>query len=155
MANIYAHRLGRILSMILRDMYSIRPSSAADRCVLATQFSTKLKSWREQISTFLDTENANTALLIPIFRRQRNVLNLAYWHTMMLTHRPFLLRKFTELQSDGEGNNQNKSQTDENVWECLTAAMNIVNIVDGLAQAEQMFQAFWVGIASPQLISGT
>jgi hypothetical protein len=126
-------------------MYSIRPPSSADRYALATRYSLKLKSWREQISGFLDSENANTALLIPIFRRQRNVLNLAYWHTMMLTHRPFLLRKFRELQSDGENsNNQSKGQIDENVWECLTAAMNIVKIVDNLAQAEQMFQAFWV-----------
>ena len=130
-------------------MYSIRPPSSADRCALATKYSTSLKTWREQISAFLDTESANAALLIPIYRRQRNVLNLAYWHTMMLTHRPFLLRKFKELQSDGESNNnQNKGHTDENVWECLTAAMNIVSIVDGLAQAEQMFQAFWVNFAS-------
>ena len=86
-------------------------------------------------------------MLIAIFRRQRNVLNLAYWHTMVLTHRPFLMSNFAELQhtSRSEGQeNLHRDQIDENIKECLDAAMNIVNIVNDLIQNEMMFQAFWV-----------
>lgn len=60
-------RLGRILSMILRDMYSIRPPSFLDRHTLAGKYSQQLRDWREHISVFLDTENSNTALLLPFF----------------------------------------------------------------------------------------
>ena len=89
-------------------------------------------------------------MLIAIFRRQRNVLNLAYWHTILLTHRPFLMSNFAESQYASRGGgreNLHKDQIDENVKECLDAAMNIVNIVNDLIQHGMMFQAFWVSIS--------
>lgn len=106
------------------------------------------------MSFFLDGQNFNTAMLIPIFRRQRNVLNLAYWHTMILTHRPFLLGNFAQLQYNSWSNRQGNlhqdqiDQIDPNVNECLDAAMNIVNTVNELIQSGMMFQAFWVSANS-------
>jgi hypothetical protein len=101
------------------------------------------------MSPFLDGQSINTAMLIAIFRRQRNVFDLAYWHTMVLTHRPFLMSNFATLQHTSRSNGReilHKNQVNENVKECLNAAMNIVNIVDDLVQNGMMFQAFWVSV---------
>ncbi|KFX98813.1 hypothetical protein O988_04180 [Pseudogymnoascus sp. VKM F-3808] len=136
-------KLSRIISKILRDLYSIRPPSTADRCAFTAEYSKSLKAWRADTSFFLDGQNINTAMLIPIFGRQRNVLNLAYWHTIVLTHRPFLLSNFTQLQHNSYGREMHKDETSQNIKECLDAAMNIVNTVNNLIQSSMMFQAFW------------
>ncbi|KZL75298.1 fungal specific transcription factor domain-containing protein [Colletotrichum tofieldiae] len=138
-------KLSRIVSMILRDLYSIRPSSFSNRCALAAKYSQNLKHWRAEMSQFLD-DGVNTALLIPIFQRQRNVLNLAYWHAMILTHRPFLLSNFARLQRNGKARRRSvphKDQTEESVHACLDAAMHVVDTVNDLIQAGQLFRAFW------------
>ncbi|OLN97926.1 Activator of stress genes 1 [Colletotrichum chlorophyti] len=138
-------KLSRIVSMILRDLYSIRPSSFSNRCALAAKYSQNLRQWRAEMSQFLD-DGINTALLIPIFQRQRNVLNLAYWHAMILTHRPFLLSNFARLQRNGKGRRRSvphKDQTEESVHACLDAAMHVVDTVNDLIQAGQLFRAFW------------
>ncbi|KAF6827503.1 fungal specific transcription factor domain-containing protein [Colletotrichum plurivorum] len=139
-------KLSRIVSMILRDLYSIRPSSFSNRCALAAKYSQNLKQWRAELSQFLD-DGINTALLIPIFQRQRNVLNLAYWHAVILTHRPFLLSNFARLQRNGKSRRKSgaphKDQTDDSVHACLDAAMHVVDTVNDLIQAGQLFRAFW------------
>ncbi|OHF00985.1 fungal specific transcription factor domain-containing protein [Colletotrichum orchidophilum] len=138
-------KLSRIVSMILRDLYSIRPSSFSNRCALAAKYSQNLKHWRAEMSQFLD-DGVNTALLIPIFQRQRNVLDLAYWHATILTHRPFLLSNFARLQRNGKSRRKgvpHKDQTEESVNACLDAAMHVVDTVNDLIQAGQLFRAFW------------
>ncbi|KAI8282153.1 hypothetical protein K4K60_003731 [Colletotrichum sp. SAR11_57] len=138
-------KLSRIVSMILRDLYSIRPSSFSNRCALAAKYSQNLKQWRAELSQFLD-DGINMALLIPIFQRQRNVLNLAYWHAMILTHRPFLLSNFARLQRNGKSRRRSvphKDQAGDSVQACLDAAMHVVDTVNDLIQAGQLFRAFW------------
>lgn len=132
--------------MILRDLYSIRPPSTADRCALTAKYSQCLKSWRTEIPRFLDAEHMDTAVLMPIFRRQRNALNLAYWHTVILLNRHFLLSNFARLQQDVRSKRESphKLQIEEGVKECLKAAMSIVDRVNDLTQSGQMFQSFWV-----------
>jgi hypothetical protein len=150
--DIIFHRLSRIVSTILRDLYSIRPPSTANRCAFAAEHSKSLKAWRAEMSSFLDGQSINTAMLIAIFRRQRNVLNLAYWHTMILIHRPFLMSNFAKLHYTSRNNGRedlHRDQIDENIKECLDAAMNIVNIVNDLVQNSMMFQAFWVSVNDP------
>lgn len=126
-------------------MYAIRAPSPTDRCSFAAKYSELLKSWRSEAAHFLDVERINSAMLIPIFYRQRNVLNFAYWHTMILTHRPFLLSSFARLQRNNNISEQPyKAQMDDSIQECLSAAMNIVDTVDALICEGMMFQAFWV-----------
>ncbi|EXJ65464.1 hypothetical protein A1O7_01805 [Cladophialophora yegresii CBS 114405] len=137
-------RLSRIVSGILRDLHSIRPCSSADRYAFVAGYSEKLKAWRTEMSSFLNPD-ISPALLLPIFHRQRNVLNLAYWHTVVLTHRPFLLSKFAQLQHKrlAPHASSHQSQIDNSIRECLQAAMNITHTVDSLVRSGQMFQAYW------------
>jgi hypothetical protein len=85
--------------------------------------------------------------LIPIFQRQKNVLNLAYWHTMILTHRPFLLRNFAQLQNGSRprrDDHEFESRTEQSIRDCLQAATNITKTVNDMYQGGQLFRAYWV-----------
>jgi len=112
--------------------------------MLTQAISKELSNWRAELSRFLDADALSTSLLIPIFQRQRNVLNLTYWHAIILTHRPFLLSNFANLSQEGASAGNEHPQTEESIQQCLLAAMNIVNTIDDITQNRQMFRAFWV-----------
>ncbi|KAH8666950.1 fungal-specific transcription factor domain-containing protein [Xylariales sp. PMI_506] len=138
-------KLSQIVSMILQDLYSIRPVTKSKRVALTAKCSNALKEWRTQISQFLDVKGISASLLRPIYQRQRNVLNLAYWHAMILTHRPVLLSNFAKLQQYeiASPDPSHRARDDSSVRECLKAAMSIVDTVDGLVQSDLMFRAYW------------
>ena len=100
------------------------------------------------MNTFLDSENFNASLFLPIVQRQRNVLNLTYWHAVILTHRPFLL-------SNSHGDRLAKdsvddilltedAQTERSIQQCLDSAMNTVRVINQMTQSRQMYRAFWI-----------
>ncbi|KAL0937066.1 fungal specific transcription factor domain-containing protein [Colletotrichum truncatum] len=139
-------KLSKIQSGILHDVYSIRPTSLTAKFTHTARYTTELKAWRSDMSRFLDLD-LNAAPLVLIFQRQRNVLNLAYWHNMILTHRPHLLSNFARLKNRSRRgrvqNDSHRAQTEASVQECLQAAMNIVRTVDDIIQAGQLHRAFW------------
>lgn len=139
-------KLSRIVGVILRDLYPIRPLSQSTRSALTAKCADDLQNWHAEMAKFLDPDGVSAALLLPIYQRQRNVLNLAYWHAKILTHRPFLLSNFARLQQNGsrDRSSGHRAQTETSVRECLEAAMHIVETVDELVQCQQMFRAFWV-----------
>lgn len=140
-------KLARIIDQILRDLYPIWPITMPSRLKLTLQCSQDLKQWRKELEDFLDPCKIKTALLIPIFQRQRNVLNAAYWHATILTYRPFLLGK---VGSGRGGSSLAREITpqlagvEEGIEECLQAALDICNLVNQLINTEMMFKAFWV-----------
>lgn len=173
-------RLSKIVSMILRDLYAIRPISSTARAGLTAKHTAALLAWRHDdtgLARFLDADRVSASLLIPIFQRQRNVLNLAYWHARLLTHRPVLLSNFAYLRqgasssSGGAGggggsttttaNNESsradardpdvRAQAQASMQQCLDAAMHIIEIVDDLFQDGQLFRAYWVSPLSKKL----
>jgi hypothetical protein len=127
--------------------------STSARSTLTAKSAADLQSWHAEMAKFLDSDGFNAALLLPIYQRQRNVLNLAYWHAMILTHRPFLLSNFARLQQNGSHGRSpaHRSQAETSVRECLGAAMNIVETLDELVQSQQMFRAYWVSHFCPHL----
>lgn len=139
-----------MLSGILRDLYSIRSRSFSDRFALTEQYTKELESWRTSLSHFLETDRSQAAPLVPIFQRQRNSLNLAYWHTMILTHRPLLLarlRRGTRHGGRDAGDNEAlRAKTDQSIYKCLGAAMGIVELVDEIIEAGQLYRAYWVSV---------
>lgn len=152
MRGAIAHvKLSRLLDGILRDLYPIRPLSTKTCLALTSPYAIKLKQWYEEYKDFLDSRRINAALLLPIYQRQRNVLNLAYWHATILTHRPFLLRKLESRQSDRNTSRDAtvEDHVDVHVSLCIDAAMNICNLVTELIEARAMFKAFWVRLPSP------
>ncbi|KUI69372.1 hypothetical protein VM1G_05436 [Cytospora mali] len=139
-------KLARILDQILRDLYPIYPITMSSRLKMTLQCTQKLEEWHKELADFLDSDKINTALLLPIYQRQRNVLNAAFWHAKILTYRPFLLRKLGSSgggKSPAERGSTHVPQVEEGIQECLQAALSICNLVDQLINTEMMFKAFW------------
>lgn len=154
LAAIAHAKLARVLNQILKDLYPIWPMSMSKRLSLTSQCLTRLEEWHKELADFLDPCKVQSSLLLPIYQRQRNVLNAAYWHAIILTYRPFLLRK---LGSGCGGKHLAKMigedpQIEEGIHECLQAALNICNLVDQLINTEMMFKAFWVSVKSAGLM---
>jgi hypothetical protein len=142
MAPVEHVKISRIVSHVLRDLYSIRPPSMSLRIELAAKYSRDLREWRANLSRFLDADGVDSSLLIPIYKRQRNVLNLAYYHSVLLVQRPFLLTNFANL-ANIEKTSASVIDTSQNIAECMDAAMRIVAIVDDMFSGGGMFGAFW------------
>ncbi|PSN67612.1 hypothetical protein BS50DRAFT_492417 [Corynespora cassiicola Philippines] len=144
MAPVEHFKLSRIVSLVLRDLYPIRPPSMALRVELAAKYAKDLRDWRASLSRFLDAEAVDSSLLIPLYQRQRNVLNLAYYHAQLLVQRPFLLSNFASLANiDARPGHVSNIDTSQNIADCLEAAMGIVRVVDELFNGSQIFRAFW------------
>lgn len=113
---------------------------------LSAKYARALENWRRNLSRFLDADGVDASLLIPVFQRQRNVLNLAYYHALILVYRPFLLSNFANLSSrkDHSRQAQDTLEIDKNVADCLKAAISITTIVNELSDAEELYRAFWV-----------
>lgn len=139
-------RLSRILANILRDLYGIKPPSSDDRYRLAAKYNDELNEWRTSLAYLLDTDGVDPSLFLPIFLRQRNVLNLAFWHAQILVHRPFLLSNFAGLTnySINRSKLSGNSKLAYHVQRCLDAAMNIVRVVDDLTNQSQIYSTYWV-----------
>ncbi|KAH6643665.1 fungal-specific transcription factor domain-containing protein [Boeremia exigua] len=144
MAPVEHIKLTRIVSLVLRDLYPIRPPSLALRIELSAKYTKDLDRWRESLGPFLDAAGIESSLLIPIYQRQRGVLNLAYYHAMLLIHRPFLLSNFANLTGiRSHPSYRAPADTSSNIASCLDAAMNIVRVVDDVFTSSNLFRAFW------------
>ncbi|KAF2000508.1 hypothetical protein P154DRAFT_434860 [Amniculicola lignicola CBS 123094] len=144
MAPVEHMKLSRIVSQVLRDLYPIRPPSMALRVELAAKYTRDIQGWRVNLSRFLDGDGVDSSLLIPLYQRQRNVLNLAYYQASLLVHRPFLLSNFATLAHiDPRPGNLPNIDTSHHIAACLEAALSIVRVVDELFQGNQIFRAFW------------
>lgn len=140
--------LARIVKKILRQLYPLKPITASHRSDLTATISESLAEWRTNLISFLDTESFSASLFLPIVQRQRNVLNLTYWHAVTLTHRPFVLNNFREDgQSRGISDDNppvDECQIELSVQQCLQSAMKTVEIISQMTQTGQMYRAFWV-----------
>lgn len=147
MAPVEHIKLTRIVSLVLRDLYSIRPPSLSLRIELSAKYTSELHAWRSSLSRFLNDDEGrgiDSHLLIPIYQRQRSVLNLAYYHAMLLIHRPFLLSNFASLNHMQTHPTFNASiDTSANMSSCVEAAMSIVRVVDDVFTSSNLFRSFW------------
>lgn len=144
-------RISRIIASVIREFYSLRTPSSKERMELAAKFTSELNRWRSDMSLLLEHQGASQSLLLPLFRRQRNVLNLAYWHTLLLVHRPFLLNNFASLSNYSTIRTKlpNNEAFEDNVKQCLDAAMKITRIIEELEERNQLHRAFWVSKLQP------
>lgn len=131
-------------------MYSVKPISATRQAAAVQEISQELGDWRAELSRFLDVDIVSTSLFLPIFQRQRNVLNMTYWHAIILTHRPYILRSYAH-HSQPNQKDANCLHHDQNLKKCLDAAMMTVNTISEITESRQLFRAFWVCLSIPLL----
>ncbi|KAI1273461.1 transcriptional regulatory protein GAL4 [Xylaria sp. FL0933] len=141
-------KLARIIGKIVRELYSIQPISAGRRTVLTERTSKNLSDWRVECSTFLDAD-FNIPSLPSIYLRQRNVLNLTYWHAIILAYRPIMLGNFTRFPHNHNHNytrqrTSDEAEAEESIHQCVRAALKTVRTVDEMVRNSQMFRAFWI-----------
>lgn len=139
-------RLSVILGRILREFYSLKRPSAEDQIHIALQITQQLEKWKKESSILLNPSGSLRSLLRPLFQRQKDVLTLAYWHAILLLHRPFLLGNFTSLAnySTPGSNSSNNDPLQSMIQNCLDAAMEISRILEELESHNQLYRAFWV-----------
>ncbi|KAH8680559.1 fungal-specific transcription factor domain-containing protein [Xylariales sp. PMI_506] len=145
LAPVAYYKLHLILSRVLRDLYSIRPLSTSEQYTLARKYSQQLKEWRKNSPDFLQVENKAAPPLITIFQRQRDVLNFTYWHAVVVTNRPMLLKNFTRVQGDTGGamGGSHHARIVDGVSECVQAALSIADRVFQMFESGGMFRSFW------------
>ncbi|CRG87099.1 Sugar transporter STL1 [Talaromyces islandicus] len=138
-------KLAKVIGKILSNLYSIKPISATRRMSAVEEISRDLRNWRAELARFLDVDKFSTSFLIPLFQRQRNVLNLTYWHAVILSHRPFVLGSLARLSQRNKGGvRYEDARTEDTLKECLDAAMNTVNTINEITENRQFYRAFWV-----------
>jgi hypothetical protein len=142
-------KLTRIVSLVLRDLYPIRPPSLAHRVDLSAKYTSDVKQWRASLSQFLSSDETPAldphSRILPIYQRQRSVLNLSYHHTLLLIHRPFLLSSFANLNHMSTHSSFANASIDTgtHIAACLDAAMSIVRVVDDVFTSSNLFRSFW------------
>jgi hypothetical protein len=106
-----------------------------------------LQQWRDDLPGSLRMDLGNSTPFIPIFQRQRDVLNYTYWHAVILTNRPLLLKGFNTSEDDGTriAFEKYKAKIQDGVDKCLQAALSVTNRVCQMFQGGLMFRSFWVG----------
>ncbi|KAM0247165.1 hypothetical protein ACHAP5_004244 [Fusarium lateritium] len=137
-------KLARIIGHILRALYSVKPISISRRAEETQRISKDLAEWRSDISQFLDADYFSTSFLAPIVQRQRNVLNMTYWHAIILTNRQAVLNSFARISRQNRRGSEIDASTQESVQKCLEAAMDTVALIENMVGTGQMFRAFWV-----------
>ncbi|KAK9354802.1 fungal-specific transcription factor domain-containing protein [Lipomyces doorenjongii] len=137
--------LVRILSGILRDLYSIKKVGKAEKISLCRKYTADLRAWRNSLPAFLDPERVQPSLLMTLLQRQSRMLSLAYAHALILVNRPFLLNNFASLTPSTYGSSEPifDAEGEEAVRECTSAAMLVVDIIDDLNESSQIFAALW------------
>ncbi|RDW66521.1 hypothetical protein BP6252_10156 [Coleophoma cylindrospora] len=134
LASIYHARLAKIISLILKDIYSINPPSPTSLEQHARKYNADLRLWRNDIAHFIDVD---VSLLSMLFGRQSTVLRLAYSHAQILLNRPFLLRSFADLtRRQTQSTTIDQDITAGSIKICLEGAMTIATIVNDLYQPE-------------------
>lgn len=111
--------------------------------MLTERASKALSDWRAELTHFLDGSSF-TSPEHPIFQRQRNVLNLTYWHAVILTHRPTILHNLIRSSQRRTIEQEDNANMEESFQQCLMAARNTVDTINAMSEISQMFGVFWI-----------
>ncbi|CAH0028391.1 unnamed protein product [Clonostachys rhizophaga] len=141
LGTIHNQKLGRILSKVLSSLYGLASLSQDRRYRIMRDLGADVDAWRQSLPAFLNAERVDSRLLKPLFQRQSNLLSLAAGHAEILIYRPCLFSDYTRHHHISE---ESTDSTVSNVQICLRAAMEIVRVLERMAEADQLYAASWV-----------
>ncbi|KAJ5344638.1 hypothetical protein N7452_002642 [Penicillium brevicompactum] len=124
-AVIFHAKIARIIGTASREVYSVNDLSHQERLAAANRLSCELHEWRASLPPHLGTVKPST--LIPSFRRQAIALQLAYFHALIHTNRPFLL----------------SDTTSEGVSECMSSTKASLELINRMAGDNTLLHSFW------------
>ncbi|OOQ84327.1 C6 transcription factor [Penicillium brasilianum] len=137
-ASVLHYRLGRILGETSRQLYSINPLSRDSPLETAARLTSELEKWKESVPPLFNSVRPSS--LIPPLCRQSQVLQFAYAHAMIHVTRSFLLNDFTDLSRRPSDPHP---MVNAHVQKCISAAEDIMTLVDDLAHQNVFVQSFW------------
>ncbi|CEN59363.1 hypothetical protein ASPCAL01814 [Aspergillus calidoustus] len=142
LATVAYFRLSGITGKVLQKSYSSHPLSLTEQIDFVMSCSESLKGWREVYSSIISPENSTNEPLSPVVQVQSDFLNLAHSHTTVLANRFLLLEKLAP-DYDTRNSADERRRIDTLVGECVTAAMDIVNILSDIDRMERIIGTHW------------
>ncbi|KAK4506950.1 hypothetical protein PRZ48_000683 [Zasmidium cellare] len=130
-ASIMHAQITRIVKKAAREQYSVLRKSGSQKLETAAKLNAETAAWHESLPVVLSGA-IHPSSLIPIFRRQITVLQLAHCHAQMLINRPSLLLDTSQVAVK-------ESQVDI----CLSAAKTTLDATLAAGLGQHIFQAFW------------
>ncbi|KJX92950.1 fungal specific transcription factor domain-containing protein [Zymoseptoria brevis] len=130
-ASILHAQITCIVKQAAREQYSVSRKTSQQKLGSAQRFNAEVKSWHASLPVVLSGA-IHPSSLIPIFRRQITVLQLAHAHARMLINRPSLILETGQLEFKLV-----------QVQECITAAKDALDTVLASSFSKETFQAFW------------
>ncbi|KAE8148870.1 fungal-specific transcription factor domain-containing protein [Aspergillus avenaceus] len=135
-AEVFHALLARILSRAAKKPYVV--AGIVDREEIKTIHTLcgSVEEWQAGLPPFL-SGLIHPSSLVPLFRRQLTVLQLARYHALMFITRPLLLRNYAQIWTDCE------TSYVKYLCVCLTSAKQTVEMITSFARENQLFSAFW------------
>ncbi|PTB61872.1 hypothetical protein BBK36DRAFT_1130765 [Trichoderma citrinoviride] len=127
-ALVFHTRIAKIIGTISQEIYTAKHSSEVERIAAAKGLTQQIRDWRQSLPTHLGS--VNPMMLIPSYRRPALALGLAHSHAIMHANRLFLMRSPASAYVT-------------QVSDCIRAAKDVLEAVDGMARGCPMFHAFW------------
>nr|POE83366.1 putative transcriptional regulatory protein [Quercus suber] len=90
-ASILHAKLARIVKRAAREQYSVTKKTNQRKVDTATKLNAEIASWQTSLPVILSGA-IHPSSLMPVFRRQIQILQLANAHAVMLVNRPLLLQ---------------------------------------------------------------
>lgn len=123
------------LALIMRDAFALHYSKSDESAQRyfedVIELNQRIETWRKDLPLFLSGQ-IHPFSLIPIFRRQLRVLQMAGAHATTLVNRPLFFMERIAYQS-----------IEPYVDMCLASACDILDMVLDLAANNDLFAAFW------------
>ncbi|KAI9932472.1 hypothetical protein ASPWEDRAFT_22249 [Aspergillus wentii DTO 134E9] len=128
--------LSRILARAAKEQYALHSMGDAQQIEAIRSLSEDITEWKNRLPPILSGA-IQPSSLIPIFRRQLTVLQLALFHATMFVTRPLLLRNYAKDLPECEGLYQHY------LTACVMAARNTVQLILSFVKDDQLFPSFW------------
>ncbi|GKZ23896.1 hypothetical protein AbraIFM66951_010428 [Aspergillus brasiliensis] len=128
--------LAQILTQAAKEPYVL--TGLADRAEVDTirGLCDKIAQWQAELPPFLSGV-IQPSSLVPVFRRQLTVLQLARHHALMFVTRPLLLRDYGEMWPE------HRRSYRYHLHLCLTAARDAIELILSFVREDELFPAFW------------
>ncbi|KAK1141649.1 hypothetical protein N8T08_008913 [Aspergillus melleus] len=135
-APIFHSLLARILTQAAKEPYVVTGISSREQLSTIRILCGLVVDWQSNLPPFLSGA-IQPSTLIPVFRRQLTVLQLARYHALMFITRPLLLRNYGGMWPDCEPSYQHYLNV------CLAAARDAIEMILSFVCENQFFPAFW------------
>ncbi|PWY88884.1 C6 transcription factor [Aspergillus sclerotioniger CBS 115572] len=118
-----------ILTQAAKEPYVLTGLSNRQQIKTIGNLCRKVADWQAELPPFLSGV-IQPSSLVPVFRRQLTVLQLARHHALIFITRPLLLRDYGHIY-------------EHHLRLCLTAASDAIELIMGFVRDDELFPAFW------------